>query len=95
VKGPHDIIADPEFVRPGTDAGANFRPTKGSPAVGSGKPLPQVTTDITGARRAPGAPDRGAYAFAAAKQAAPPPLPRRRPGTTARGEPANGRRNRR
>ncbi|MFB8247188.1 DUF1565 domain-containing protein [Streptomyces sp. NPDC055952] len=63
VKGPHDIVADPRFVKPGTDAGADFRLRRGSPAIGSGKPLHQVRTDISGARRATGAPDRGAHAF--------------------------------
>ncbi|MFC8273426.1 right-handed parallel beta-helix repeat-containing protein [Streptomyces sp. NPDC057271] len=64
VKGPHDIVADPKIVKPGSDAGTAFRLRKGSPAIGSAKPLPEVTTDITGARRKADAPDRGAYAFA-------------------------------
>ncbi|MEU2631216.1 DUF1565 domain-containing protein, partial [Kitasatospora sp. NPDC007106] len=63
VKGPHDIVADPRFVKPGTGAGADFRLGKGSPAIGTAEPFPAVTTDITGAGRAGGAPDRGAYAF--------------------------------
>ncbi|MER7577544.1 right-handed parallel beta-helix repeat-containing protein, partial [Streptomyces sp. NPDC126514] len=62
VKGPHDLIADPGFTRPGNRAGADFRLRKGSPAIGSGMPLSEVTTDITGARRSADAPDRGAYA---------------------------------
>ncbi|MEU3862149.1 right-handed parallel beta-helix repeat-containing protein [Streptomyces sp. NPDC028722] len=70
VKGPHDLVADPGFINPGTGPGADFRLRKGSPAIGSGKPLPEVTTDITGARRTAGAPDRGAYAFTA-KETAP------------------------
>ncbi|MFB8247193.1 right-handed parallel beta-helix repeat-containing protein [Streptomyces sp. NPDC055952] len=61
VKGPHDIVADPKIVRPGDEAAFQLR--KGSPAIGSAKPLDQVTTDITGARRAADAPDRGAFAF--------------------------------
>ncbi|MFF0023106.1 choice-of-anchor Q domain-containing protein [Streptomyces sp. NPDC005496] len=65
VKGAHDIVANPRFVKPGNGAGADFRLRKGSPAIGSGKPLHQVPTDITGARRATGAPDRGAYASTA------------------------------
>lgn len=75
VKGPHDIIADPELVRPGNGAGANFRLREGSPAIGSGKQLPEVTTDITGARRSAAAPDRGAYAFTTTKGAAPSTAP--------------------
>ncbi|MFI9771122.1 choice-of-anchor Q domain-containing protein [Streptomyces sp. NPDC052415] len=59
---PHDLIADPGFARPGNRAGADFRLRKGSPAIGSGMPLREVTTDITGARRSADAPDRGAYA---------------------------------
>ncbi|MFD0526656.1 right-handed parallel beta-helix repeat-containing protein [Kitasatospora arboriphila] len=49
VKGPHDIVADPRFVKPGTGAGADFRLGKGSPAIGTAEPFPAVTTDITGA----------------------------------------------
>ncbi|WP_395571382.1 right-handed parallel beta-helix repeat-containing protein [Streptomyces sp. BK79] len=63
VKGPHDIVADPRFVAAGSGTGTGFALGEGSPAVGSGKHLPEVTTDITGARRDAGAPDRGAYAF--------------------------------
>ncbi|MGW7157467.1 right-handed parallel beta-helix repeat-containing protein [Streptomyces sp. NPDC054887] len=63
VKGAHDIIADPKFVKPGSAAGAVFALRAGSPAIGSAKPLGEVTTDITGARRAVDAPDRGAFAF--------------------------------
>jgi LPXTG-motif cell wall-anchored protein len=63
VKGPHDIVADPRIVEPGDGAEDAFRLRGGSPAIGSAKPLPEVTTDITGARRVAGAPDRGAYAF--------------------------------
>ncbi|MER7577699.1 choice-of-anchor Q domain-containing protein, partial [Streptomyces sp. NPDC126514] len=64
VKGPHDLIADPEIVEPGGGRKAAFRLREGSPAIGSAKSLPAVTTDITGSRRDAGAPDRGAYAFA-------------------------------
>jgi hypothetical protein len=63
VKGPHDIVADPRIVEPGDGAKDAFRLRSGSPAIGSAKPLPEVTTDITGAPRVAGAPDRGAYAF--------------------------------
>lgn len=72
VKGPHDIIANPKFVAPGTDGAPGFRLAKGSPGIGSGKPLSQVTTDIAGARRDAGSADRGAYAFNTAKDAATP-----------------------
>ncbi|MFF0022936.1 right-handed parallel beta-helix repeat-containing protein [Streptomyces sp. NPDC005496] len=70
VKGPHDIVADPRFVKPGTDAGADFRLREGSPAIASGKAVPAVTTDITGARRS-GVPDRGAYASDAVADTSP------------------------
>ncbi|MGW0915141.1 right-handed parallel beta-helix repeat-containing protein [Streptomyces sp. NPDC002784] len=70
VKGSHDIIADPGFVKPGARSGADFRLSEGSPAIGSGMSLAEVTTDITGARRSADAPDRGAYA-AKATDAAP------------------------
>ncbi|MFD6921104.1 right-handed parallel beta-helix repeat-containing protein [Streptomyces sp. NPDC059944] len=69
-KGPHDIIADPRFTAPGTSPNADFRLTKGSPAIGSAIPLPAVTTDFTGARRGAGTPDRGAYRFGTAAGAA-------------------------
>ncbi|MFB8138115.1 sigma-70 family RNA polymerase sigma factor [Streptomyces parvus] len=65
-KGPHDIIADPKLIAPGTGANADFRLSKGSPAIGSAVPFPAVTTDFTGAPRKGGAPDRGAYSFGAA-----------------------------
>ncbi|MEU0661096.1 right-handed parallel beta-helix repeat-containing protein [Streptomyces lavendulocolor] len=71
VKGPHDIIADPRFVAPGHGAEADFRLSKGSPAIGSGKRLPEATTDITGVPRTAGAPDRGAYAFTPTQGAVP------------------------
>ncbi|MET9652170.1 hypothetical protein ABZZ44_18175 [Streptomyces sp. NPDC006460] len=66
VKGPHDIIADPKIVKPGAGADRVLRPLDGSPAISSAKALPEVTTDITGARRDAGAPDRGAYAVTTA-----------------------------
>lgn len=66
VKGPHDVVGDPEFVAPGTGpAAADFRLRKGSRAIGTGTAFPAVSTDITGARRGGGDPDRGAYAFSA------------------------------
>ncbi|MFH9263937.1 right-handed parallel beta-helix repeat-containing protein [Streptomyces sp. NPDC017546] len=72
VKGPHDLIADPKLVAPGNDGTPDFRLAKGSPAIGSGTPLPEITTDITGTRRNAGSADRGAYVFGAAKDAAAP-----------------------
>ncbi|MGW6210175.1 sigma-70 family RNA polymerase sigma factor [Streptomyces sp. NPDC055109] len=66
IKGPHDIIADPKFTAPGTSPNADFRLTKGSPAIGSATPFPATATDFTGATRTGGAPDRGAYGFGAA-----------------------------
>jgi hypothetical protein len=63
VKGPHDIVADPEFADAGTMADATFRLRDSSPAIGSGTPFSAVTT---GTRRADGAPDRGAHGFATA-----------------------------
>ncbi|MFF3883578.1 sigma-70 family RNA polymerase sigma factor [Streptomyces sp. NPDC001914] len=65
-KGPHDIIADPKFTAPGNGPDADFRLTKGSPAIGDATPFPAVTTDFTGAHRKGGTPDRGAYGFGAA-----------------------------
>ncbi|MEU6401516.1 sigma-70 family RNA polymerase sigma factor [Streptomyces sp. NPDC046985] len=67
-KGPHDIIADPRFVAPGTSPNADFRLMKGSPAIGSALAFPAVSTDFTGAAREGGAPDRGAYSFGAAAE---------------------------
>ncbi|MFD3442530.1 sigma-70 family RNA polymerase sigma factor [Streptomyces sp. NPDC058685] len=64
-KGPHDIIADPKFTAPGKSPNADFRLTKGSPAIGSAIPLPAMIADFTGATRKGGAPDRGAYTFKA------------------------------
>ena len=61
-RGPNDIVADPEFADAGTAADADFRLGKGSPAIGSGTPFAAVPT---GVRRAGGAPDRGAFSFAA------------------------------
>ncbi|MGW1032604.1 sigma-70 family RNA polymerase sigma factor [Streptomyces antibioticus] len=69
-KGPHDIVADPKFTAPGKSPDADFRLTKGSPAIGSATPFPAMTTDFTGATRKGGAPDRGAYGFGATTQAA-------------------------
>ncbi|MFJ8862781.1 sigma-70 family RNA polymerase sigma factor [Streptomyces sp. NPDC102451] len=66
VNGPHDIVADPKLIAPGTSPNADFRLMKGSPAIGSGLAFPAVSTDFTGATRKGGAPDRGAYAFGAA-----------------------------
>ncbi|MFF4978689.1 sigma-70 family RNA polymerase sigma factor [Streptomyces sp. NPDC001046] len=66
MKGPHDIIADPEFTAPGKSPNADFRLTKSSPAIDSATPLPAVRTDFTGSSRKGGTPDRGAYSFGAA-----------------------------
>ncbi|MFI7287880.1 right-handed parallel beta-helix repeat-containing protein [Streptomyces anulatus] len=63
VKGPNDIVSDPKLTNPGTGAEADFRLSKGSPAIGSGTPFAAVTTDLTEAPRSGGAPDRGAYSF--------------------------------
>ncbi|MFF0186585.1 sigma-70 family RNA polymerase sigma factor [Streptomyces sp. NPDC005244] len=69
-KGRHDLIADPKFTAPGKSPNADFRLTKGSPAIGSATPLTAITTDFTGATRKGGTPDRGAYSFRAAARAA-------------------------
>ncbi|MFF3030946.1 right-handed parallel beta-helix repeat-containing protein [Streptomyces rubiginosohelvolus] len=61
VKGPNDIVADPEFTQPGTDAKANFRLRAGSPAIDSGKPFTAVATHVAKATGEGDAPDRGAY----------------------------------
>ncbi|MGW2787727.1 sigma-70 family RNA polymerase sigma factor [Streptomyces populi] len=65
-KGPHDIVADPKFIAPGTSPNADFRLMKGSPAIGSGTAFPAVSTDFTGVTRKDGTPDRGAYSFGTA-----------------------------
>ncbi|WP_435972307.1 right-handed parallel beta-helix repeat-containing protein [Streptomyces sp. Qhu_M48] len=65
VKGPNDIVSDPKLTHPGTGADADFRLSKGSPAIGSGTPFAAVTTDLTQTRRSGGAPDRGAFSFTA------------------------------
>lgn len=70
IKGPHDIVADPKFIAPGTSPSADFRLMKGSPAIGSATAFPAVSTDFTGASRTGGAPDRGAYSFGAAARSA-------------------------
>ncbi|MZE55797.1 LPXTG cell wall anchor domain-containing protein [Streptomyces sp. SID5770] len=91
VKGPHDIVADPRFVRPGDGTGADFRLREGSPAIGTGTPVPEVTEDITGADRAPGAPDRGAYTFGAPQETAPGTTPSAAPpGATPPATPEGG-----
>ncbi len=70
VKGPNDLVADPQFVNPTTDpATANFtlRPT--SPAIDRGSTTPgqYSLTDLTGYSRTQGTkPDRGAYEFTSA-----------------------------
>ncbi|MER5402121.1 sigma-70 family RNA polymerase sigma factor [Streptomyces sp. NPDC002599] len=69
-KGPHDIIADPKFTAPGKSPNADFRLTKGSPAIGSATPFPAISTDVTGTTRKGGTPDRGAYSFGAAAKGA-------------------------
>ncbi|MGW5849288.1 right-handed parallel beta-helix repeat-containing protein [Streptomyces sp. NPDC055254] len=97
VKGAHDIVSDPRFAAAGTTAHADFRLSKGSPAIGSGVPFAAVTTDLTGARRA-GPPDRGAYGFIAGNvtQGASGPAgngsasPGRQSGTPAPGQPSGG-----
>ncbi|MFD6419226.1 sigma-70 family RNA polymerase sigma factor [Streptomyces sp. NPDC060194] len=61
-RGAHDVIADPKLTDPGKDAGADFHLAQGSPAIGSGTPLAGVARG--------GAPDRGAYGFAAGAPAA-------------------------
>ncbi|WP_411105067.1 choice-of-anchor Q domain-containing protein [Streptomyces sp. cmx-4-9] len=71
VRGANDVVADPKLVRTGTGADADFRLSEGSPAAGSGTPFAAVTTDFTGARRALGTPDRGAYGFGAKSSGVP------------------------
>ncbi len=60
--GPHDIVADPHFVKVDRDLlRANFRLQKGSAARDTGTDeLPQPT-DLAGGRRPIGGRDRGAY----------------------------------
>ena len=60
--GPHDIVADPQFVSPYTDLRfADFHLKEGSLAIGSAtNDLPQ-STDIVGTKRPQGARDMGCY----------------------------------
>lgn len=60
--GPHDIVADPQFVSPYTDLRfADFHLKQGSLAIGSAtNDLPQ-STDIVGTKRPQGARDMGCY----------------------------------
>ncbi|MFJ8862398.1 choice-of-anchor Q domain-containing protein [Streptomyces sp. NPDC102451] len=61
--GPHDLVADPKLVSPGTDpATADFRLRADSPAVDSGVAFPAVDKDLDGNSRPAGSGyDRGAY----------------------------------
>ncbi|MFB7037435.1 MULTISPECIES: sigma-70 family RNA polymerase sigma factor [unclassified Streptomyces] len=87
-KGPHDIIADPKFTAPGKNPNADFRLTKGSPAIGSGTPFPAMTTDFTGAIRKGGAPDRGAYSFGASTSGGDSSVPEQESPNAGAGEPS-------
>jgi hypothetical protein len=62
-KGPHDIVADPQFVRPDRDLlRADFRLKAGSPARDSGGPnVPQPDALDRTVRPAGAGRDRGAY----------------------------------
>ncbi|MFF4981252.1 right-handed parallel beta-helix repeat-containing protein [Streptomyces sp. NPDC001046] len=64
VRGPHDVIADPRLVAPGTDSRhADFRLAAGSPAIDSGVAT-STRTDHAGTPRPLGTGwDRGAYEF--------------------------------
>lgn len=64
VQGPHDVIADPKLVAPGTDAWrADFRLAAGSPAVDSGIAT-NTRTDYAGMPRPQGTGwDRGAHEY--------------------------------
>ncbi len=69
--GPDDVVADPLFVRPGLDAGADFRLQAGSPALNTGNGADGFFSaqDITGlARPQGGKPERGAYEFPSGSQ---------------------------
>lgn len=63
VVGPHDIVADPQFVNPGIDLStADFSLLKSSPAVGAATDELVMDEDITGRKRPKGkAADLGAY----------------------------------
>lgn len=71
ISGPHDIVADPQFVNFAIDQGiANLRLRPGSPGMGSAGPDLVQSTDVTGAPRPTGVPgDRGAYRGAPADSA--------------------------
>lgn len=63
-KGPHDIVADPKFVAPGS----NFQLQSGSPAINSANSAFTVATDIAGdPRPSGGGYDSGAYQYQAAQ----------------------------
>lgn len=62
-KGPNDIVADPQFVKPYRDLFlASFKLKKGSQAIDSGTQEIGQATDLTGGRRPKGkGRDRGAF----------------------------------
>ncbi len=62
VTGPHDLVADPQFVRTDRDLlRADFRVSRGSAARESGTDEVPQPTDLPGRRRPLGRRDRGAY----------------------------------
>ena len=71
-QGAHDIVADPNFVSPGT---GNFALQSNSPAIGHANPAFIAATDIAGAPRPSGAgSDIGAYQYQGPSAAAAPAL---------------------
>ncbi len=81
VTGPHDVVADPLFIRPGRDLGsADFHLKKESPAIDTGIRVDGTssTRDIAGVIRPQGiGVDRGAYEYVpptSTASPAPPPV---------------------
>lgn len=65
IRGEHDTIIDPKLTNPSIDPEkADFRPMKGSYAIGHGKPFPIIKVDILGNLYLPAnGYDIGAYKF--------------------------------
>ena len=65
VKGPHDLVLDPQFIAPSLNPlSANFRLTSSSPAINNGVDWAGIGVDFEGnVRPTSGAYDRGAYEY--------------------------------
>lgn len=67
-----NVYGDPQFVDP---ANGDFRLKPGSPAIGAGIPIADITTDADGKPRSSTRPTIGAYEFADISVPPPPPPP--------------------